>query len=167
MQLGLRLSLLELYSGGSMQIHEDVLVKGEREEIVVRALIDTGAEISIIPHSLASRIGAWSTSQAVNVAGVHGQARTFPLVVSYIYFPSLKNVGGQLTLAMSNGDELIVGMDILSPLGITIDTRTHELSVKNEIWEAFKALSAIGVIFFAGVKIVEVLSEGHSVKKPD
>lgn len=89
-----------------------------------------------------------------------------PLVVSYIYFPSLKNIGGQLTLAMSDGDELIIGMDLLSPLGITIDTGTHVLSVKNEIWEAFKALSAIGVIFFAGVKIAEVLSE-DSQSKPD
>ena len=150
-----------------MQIHEDVLVKGEREEIVGRALIDTGAEISIIPYGLAARIGAWSTNQTVNVVGVHGQVRTFPLVVSYVFFPSLKNIGGQLTLAMSDGDELIIGMDILSPLGISIDARTHVLSVKNEIWEAFKALSAIGVIFFAGVKIVEALSKGQQVIKPD
>jgi len=43
----------------------------------------------------------------------------------------------------------------LKPLGIGIETKTGELSIKNEIWEAFKTISGIGVTFFLGVKILE------------
>ena len=51
--------------------------------------------------------------------------------------------------------EPIIGMDVLKPLGIGIETKTGELSIKNEIWEAFKTISGIGVTFFLGVKILE------------
>ena len=55
--------------------------------------------------------------------------------------------------------EPIIGMDVLKPLGIGIETKTGELSIKNEIWEAFKTISGIGVAFFLGVKILEKLFE--------
>jgi Retroviral aspartyl protease. len=118
----------------------DVKLHGARDGIVETALIDTGAEISLMPLSIAANIGAWRTNQQANVVGVYGEARTLPIIVAYLYFPSLNNIGGQFVFAMSSntGQELIVGMDILKPLGITIDTKTHQISVKNEIWEAFK-----------------------------
>jgi len=50
-------------------------------------------------------------------------------------------------------------MDVLKSLGINIDTKTEELSIKHEVWEAFKTLSGIGVAFFLGVKIIEKLFE--------
>ena len=113
-----------------------------------------------MPLSIAQTIGAWSTNQQTEVVGVHGQARTLPIIVAYLYFPSLKNVGGQFAFAMSNTEqELIVGIDILKPLGITIDTKTHQLSVKNETWEAFKTLSTVGLLVYCGIKILKKLSE--------
>ena len=143
-----------------MRIYVDVKVGGETGEVIENALVDTGAEISLMPLSIATNIGAWSTNQQTNVVGVHGQARILPIVVAYLYFPSLKNVGGQFAVAMSNTEqELIVGMDILKPLGITIDTKTHQLSVKNETWEAFKTLATVGVLIYGGIKILEKLSE--------
>ncbi len=53
----------------------------------------------------------------------------------------------------------IIGMDVLKPLGITIDSRTEELLIKNVIWEAFKTLSGIGVAVFIVVKILDKLFE--------
>lgn len=143
-----------------MRIDVDVKLQGARSEIIETALIDTGAEISMMPLSIAANIGAWRTNQQTNVVGVHGETRILPIIVACLDFPSLNNVGGQFAFAMSNsGQELIVGMDILKPLGITIDTKTHQLYVKNEIWEAFKTLSAIGVLFIGGIKLLEALSE--------
>ena len=142
-----------------MRIYADVKIKGARNEIIEKALVDTGADISLMPFSLARSIGAWRTNQQVDVAGIHGEARTLPIIVANLHFPSLNNIGGRLPFAMSNTErELIVGMDILNPLGIAIDTKTHQLSVKNEIWEAFKTLAGIGVLIFGAVKVLEALS---------
>ena len=143
----------------SMSITVDTRLVGESGEITEAALIDTGAEISLMPLSTAENIGAWRTNQQTNVVGVHGQSRTLPNIAAYLYFPSLNNIGGQFAFAMSTTDEFIVGMDILKPLGITIDAKTHQLSVKNDIWEAFKTLAGIGVLFFGGVKLLEALSK--------
>jgi hypothetical protein len=46
-------------------------------------------------------------------------------------------------------------MDVLKPLGISVDTASHQLSVKNEVWEAFKTLAAIGILVVGGVKLLE------------
>jgi predicted aspartyl protease len=143
-----------------MRIYADIILQGAKNKIKTRALIDTGAKISLMPFSIATKIGAWRTNQQVNVVGIHGETKTLPIIVAYLYFPLLNNIGGQFAFAMSNIEqEVIVGMDILKPLGITIDTKTHQLSVKNEIWEAFKTLSAIGVLVIGGVKLLEALFE--------
>lgn len=143
-----------------MNIYYNVKLQGARNEIMVNGLIDTGAEISLMPLSIGVKIGAWGTNQQINVVGIHGESRTLPIIVARLYFPQLNHMGGQFAFAMSNtGQEIIVGMDILNPLGISIDTKTHQLSVKNAIWEAFKELSASGVLFIAGVKLLQALSE--------
>jgi hypothetical protein len=113
-----------------------------------------------MPFSIAANVGAWRTNQQTNVAGIFGQARMLPVIVANLYFPSLNNVGGQFAFAMDDMEqELIVGIDILNPLGITIDTRTQQLSVRNEIWEAFKILAGVGVLVFGGLKVLEALSK--------
>ena len=149
-----------------MKIQVNVKLKGERNEIIEKALVDTGAEISLMPLSMAKSIGAWHTNTQTSVVGVHGIAKTLPIIAVHLSFLSLKNIGGQFLFAMATPrpedtlePELIVGMDILKPLGIIVDTKTHRLSVKNEIWEAFKELTALGVIFFAGIKLFEALSK--------
>jgi len=143
-----------------MRIHENVRLQGARGENMERALIDTGAEISVMPLSVATNIGAWRTNQQTNIVGIFGQARMLPIIVANLYFPSLNNVGGQFAFAMSDMEqEFIVGMDILKPLGINIDTKTHQLSIKNEIWEAFKTLAGVGVLVFGGLKLLEALSK--------
>ncbi len=143
-----------------MDIYTDIKLRGARNEIIEKALIDTGAEISLLPLNIAKKIGAWSTNRQTNVVGIHGKSKTLPIIVAYFYFPLLNSVGGKFEFVASNtGKELIVGMDILKPLGITIDTKTQQLLVKNEIWEAFKTLSAVGVLVYGGVKLLEAMSE--------
>ena len=145
-----------------MRIYVEVQLQGETNSTSHSALVDTGAELSLIPSSIARNIGAWNTSQQTNVVGVHGQGRILPIVVANLYFPSLNNAGGEVAFAMSDVEqELIVGMDILRPLGIIVDTKTSELSIKNEIWEAFKTLATVGVLVWGGIKGLQKLSEGN------
>ena len=148
-----------------MRIYANVRLQGANNESVENAIIDTGAEISLMPSRIAVNIGAWCTNQQMNVVGVHGEARTLPIIVAHLHFPALNDVGGQFAFVMSNTErELLIGMDILNPLGITIDTQTHQLSIKNEIWEAFKTLAAVGVIIYGGVKLLEALSEPRELR---
>lgn len=145
-----------------MRIYVEVQLQGETNSTSHSALVDTGAELSLIPSSIARNIGAWNTSQQTNVVGVHGQGRILPIVVTNLYFPSLNNAGGEVAFAMSDVEqELIVGMDILRPLGIIVDTKTSKLSIKNEIWEAFKTLATVGVLVWGGIKALQKLSEGN------
>jgi len=143
-----------------VRIYVEVHLQGETNYTSHSALVDTGAELSLIPLSIARNIGAWSTSQQTNVVGVHGQGRILPIVIANLYFPSLNNVGGEVAFAMSDVEqELIIGMDILRPLGIIVDTKTSKLSIKNEIWEAFKTLATVGVLVWGGIKALQKLSE--------
>ncbi len=143
-----------------MRIYQTIRFQGARNTAQQNALIDTGADISMIPLRLAAMIGAWRTDQTINIKGVHGQSRTLPLGVAHIYFPSLNDIGGQFYITISNIEqEPIIGMDILRPLGISIDTRNRRLSVRNEIWEAFKTLAGVGVLTFVGIKILESVFE--------
>ncbi len=146
-----------------MKIYQDIRFKGFCGEAIEKALIDTGAEISLIPIDLARRVGAWRTNQSTNIVGIHAQRRNLPIAKTEIFFPSLGDKGGYFLVAVSDvEEEPIIGMDVLKPLGISIDTKTHQLSVKNEIWEAFKTLSAIGVLTYAGIKILEKVFEEES-----
>jgi len=139
-----------------MRIYKQIKFKGGRKETITKALIDTGASISLLPVRLARLIGAWRTDQDVNVIGIHKQSRKLPVGKVGIFFPDLGDKGGYFLVAISDiEEEPVIGMDVLKPLGISIETKTGRLTIKNEIWEAFKTLSAIGVVIFAGVKILE------------
>lgn len=143
-----------------MRIYKEIKFKGAKRETAKKSLIDTGAEISLIPINLAINVGAWRTHQNINIRGVHGLSRNLPIGKIGIFFPDLGNKGTHFLVAVSDvKNEPIIGMDVLKPIGISINTRTHELSVKNETWEAFKNLAAAGVLIFAGIKVVEELFE--------
>jgi len=143
-----------------MRIYKRIKFRGAHDETIKESLIDTGASISIIPRELAITVGAWRTDQYTIITGVHGQLKDLPIGKIGIFFPALGDKGGYFLVAVSDvEEEPIIGMDVLKPLGISIETKTGELSVKNEIWEAFKTISGIGVAFFLGVKILEKLFE--------
>jgi len=135
-------------------------VKGNTTEFPIKALIDTGAEISFLPIEIARHIGAWKTREEMDIIGVHKDVKKYPLVIAEVFFPSLNLIGGKFRWAMSDvSNEPIIGMDILKPLGITINSKNGILSIKNELWEAFKTLTAVGVIMYGAVKILGSLAE--------
>jgi len=148
-----------------MRIHASVKLQGESNELVVSALIDTEAEISMMHSTIARNIGAWHTNMLTKVEDVQGEVRTLPIVVAYLSFPPLMNIGGELAFAMSDeGGGLVIGTDILELLGITVDTKTHQLSVRKETWEAFKTLANVGVLIYTGVNTLKALSRQEGEK---
>ena len=151
-----------------MRIHVSVKLQGESNELMVSALVDTEAEISMMHSAIARNIGAWRTNMLTNVEDVQGEVRTLPIVVAYLNFPSLMNIGGELAFAMSDeGDGLIIGTDILELLGITVDTRTHQLSARNETWEAFKTLASVGALIYVRGKTLHALSRQEGETNSD
>lgn len=141
-------------------IYVNAKIGGARARLNIRSLVDTGAEISSLPENLARCIGAWKTNRQTTVVGVHNQSRTLQLIVCRIWFPSLGNIGARVPFAMTDNDqEPIIGMDVLKPMGISINTKTGVLSVQNEVWEAFKTLAGAGVAFYAGISLLEALTE--------
>ena len=55
-----------------MRIHVDVVLKGAQGEATQKALIDTGAELSLLPATSSNTIRPWATNITQNVRGVHG-----------------------------------------------------------------------------------------------
>lgn len=147
-----------------MEIRQKVLIKGERKQTLVNALIDTGASVSMLSESVAREIGAWLTNRSIHVTGVHGDTREMDVLLADISFPNISNVGGRFTFAM--GQSTIVGMDILKPLGVVIDTSTGKLRVKNDTWEAFKTLAATGAIVLGISMALGAISEGPHKRSP-
>jgi predicted aspartyl protease len=142
-----------------MRIYTDIKLKGASNEIIINALIDSGAEISLMPLRIAQNIGAWKTNEYIDIKSVHEEIKECSIIIAELYFISLNLVGGQFRFAMSDvAKEVIIGMDILKPLGITIDTKSNSLSIKNEILEAFKTLSTVGVITYGTIKLLDWLS---------
>jgi predicted aspartyl protease len=153
-----------------MRIYKSVNFQGAKSTILAKALIDTGASITLIPLGLAQKIGARLTGQSIIVSGVNDKiGRALPCGVANITFPSLDNKGGPFFLVVSDVENKpIIGIDILTPLGIHIDTKTQELSIKNESWEAFKTLTASGALFLGaleGLKALEKLLNKKQARK--
>lgn len=127
-----------------MLIYHDVRFEGTRTNTIEKSMIDTGASISMIPRRLADAVGAWPTSLHMTVEGVHKQQKTLPLAAIRISFPGLNGAGGQLLVAVSDDlDTPLIGMDILRPLGVSINAGTHQLEIRNEAFDAFRNLSAV------------------------
>lgn len=139
-----------------MAIYTNVTLAGGREQVQVSALVDTGAEISLIPNHIARSIGAWVTGQTTWVTGVHGDVREFPTVLANVFFSMLNNAGGGFPFVMSNvAKDVIVGVDIMNRLGITVDTKTGFLSIRNDVQEGLKTLLALAggaTLVFLGLK---------------
>lgn len=136
-----------------MQIRELIHLGGARGGAWPSALIDTGAEMSVIPSGVASEIGALATGRHVSLTGVHRDTKTLALMQAEMWFPDLQ-AGGWFEFAVSDhARDIIVGMDILNPLGVSIDTETGHLSRKGETFGAFFKLALISGAVLFGSKI--------------
>ncbi len=91
------------------------------------ALVDSGADNTMFPSSILQRIGARYVDM-VRMRGVYGQAQNFEL------FRVLITIAEQPfpidVIAMPEGDEIILGRDILNQLRITLDGLALETMIE-------------------------------------
>ena len=147
-----------------MNITKPIRFKGKFGELTVDSLIDTGASISMIPLDLAQQIGAWKTNDKIQIIGVNNQINLLPLGAIIVKFPMFNDVGGKLVVPVGDKETRpIIGMDIMNPLGIIIDTKTKSLSLRNTDNENLKnILAGIGTatLFVGGtILVVKILEE--------
>lgn len=141
-----------------MQIHADVTFEGAHASETHPSLIDTGAVVTLLPLDLAGRVGASDFDEVVTLSGFNGHPSRCAVIGVKATFPGLQGKGGLVRVyAMPNLDRPIIGMDIMKPMGIAIDTRTHSLTINIPMWEGFKKAAAIGTIGYATVKVFDYL----------
>jgi predicted aspartyl protease len=122
-----------------MKIYENIIYKASKGSTSLKSLIDTGATVTMIPISLAKKIGAYRTDKTIKLVGVHGQEKTCEVAVLKLYFPSLDNLGGALSVAVTDfEEEPLIGMDILSRYEIIINTQKLTLETKKPLTDLFK-----------------------------
>lgn len=141
-----------------MIIYEDVQLRGTKASVVEKALIDTGATVSLIPGHIAEQIGVWPTQERITLHNFQGEPKVIDAqyVIAELFFPALNGVGSKFAFAVDDKlENPIIGLDIMNLLGVSIDTSTGKLEIKNKVWEAFKTLSGIvgvGVLVYFGIK---------------
>ncbi|MEZ4711060.1 MAG: retroviral-like aspartic protease family protein [Caldilineaceae bacterium] len=92
---------------------------GEHTEILLTALIDSGADVTVLPEDLLIRIGAERIDKRRS-RGVYGYARTVNLYlvdiqIDTLLIPSVHAIG------VSSEDEPLIGRDVLNHLIVTLD----------------------------------------------
>ena len=85
----------------------------------VRALLDSGADATMLPESLLARIGAIRIDRQ-RARGVYGQARMVSVYlvdiqIGRLVVPLIRAIG------LSDNDEPLIGRDVLNHLIVTLD----------------------------------------------
>lgn len=99
----------------------EIIIEGrgkERDQVRQMALIDSGADGTMIPRNILRQVGGrfWESMRMRGVSGVSHEVDLYLVTI---------HVGNQpikvSAIAMPNGSELIVGRDVLNQLKITLD----------------------------------------------
>ncbi len=137
-----------------MQIRKDIIIEGLRSKIL-NVLIDTGAEMTLLPKKVADEIGVRYTGEKRFMGGAfEGLDDIIDMAIVNIKFPFLNNRNHVATVAVSTkATDILLGLDVLNQLKMTIDIHTHQIVVKNEVVEAAKT----GLMIAGGVAVVGVI----------
>lgn len=145
-----------------MQIRKEVTLRGFNTK-TVNALIDTGAAVTLIPKKLADELGVKYLNKKQKLSGAFsGGEDLVDIALIDIIFPWLGNINHVTEIAVSSkATDTLIGLDILMPLNISINTQTHELTVKNQIVDAAKTgLAVVGGAAIIGFVLYLLFGDG-------
>lgn len=147
------------------RIEKPVTFTGSQGTTTVTAIIDTGATTTLLPRSIAADIGTHATGFRRWVGGIAG-GEDMEFAIAGVTFPTLGK-GNQILVAISDNFPVpLIGMDVMSPMGITIDTESGEFKLNNKLWEAFKTVSAVVVAGGGAVAVISAIGEALSTPAP-
>ncbi len=96
----------------------------EEPQLAVRALVDTRADITVVPEPTAVALGLPRVG-SIEVASYGGDVASVPT-----YAARLEVAGTVATVeVLADGDELLLGRDVLNRHRITLDGPVEELRV--------------------------------------
>lgn len=122
-----------------MKIKKDIVFEGISGKSV-NAVIDTGASYTLLPKRIADEIGVRYTGERLKLGGAFlGLSDNTHIAIANIKFPFLNNLTYSSRIAVSErAKNTLIGMDVLNPLKIVVDTRTGELTIKDDLVELAK-----------------------------
>ncbi len=94
------------------------------------ALVDSGADVTLVPVSLLEDIGAWESESGV-LRSQFGDAHAVSLYLVTIQVEDTR-LPGVYVAADDSGTELILGRDVLNKLAIFLDGPLQETSVLDD-----------------------------------
>lgn len=155
----------------------DIRKKG----LQVDAVVDTGADISVVSPSIIRQVfgdkqAPYGLVSVTDFTGVQSMIKTVPMTIT------LETKRGQLISAQVEclqgaSDEVTIGADVLSMLGlsVTLDYKKNQVLVERYSWESFEdevasIFRAIGAtvkhnVSLAGFQIDIVVSESTASKQ--
>lgn len=104
-----------------------VSAPGSEAGTLLRALVDTGADLCVVPERLADEIGLPAVSQVL-VRGFGGVYRPAVLYAATLEYGKIMSVCEVLAL----GDEALVGRDLLRRLTLLLDGPLQILEVRGK-----------------------------------
>lgn len=105
-------------------IHQDVRLEAKKAA-VVRMLVDTGATFSVIPPSLARRLGIKRPRRFVNVRLADRRKVRLGADVAIVRIDGRE---APTTILVGDVDEPILGVEALEALGLVVDPARKRLS---------------------------------------
>lgn len=135
-----------------MQIRETISFEGKKGSKSVEALIDTGAEVTLIPKSLADELIDEYLEKKLRLKSASGHVTEANVAYMKVGFPSLNNISyvGEIAI-IDNNDTILIGLDILNALNIHVDSKNRTIYLSNETLEAAKTgLAVVGGVALIG-----------------
>lgn len=102
-----------------------VAAPGSQAAVLVAAIVDSGADCTLIPASIPRSLGLPKVDQ-VDIEGIEGHAQTAPVHAALVEFAG----GGVLARVVAYGTEAIVGRDLLESVTVTLAGPKRELSIR-------------------------------------
>ncbi|MFT5196642.1 MAG: putative aspartyl protease [Cellvibrionaceae bacterium] len=101
----------------------------DADPITVQALIDSGADGTMLPSRILRRIGA-SFVDSVHMSGVSGISQSIDQFLVRITIGDTV-IGGIEALSVSNQMEAIIGRDVLNQLVVVLDGLASEITISD------------------------------------
>jgi len=106
-------------------IRINAILEGKNRRLSAKALVDTGASLSVIPRSIARRLGL-SPFKSYSVEFADGRIRRLPVATAGI---RVNGRSAPASVLIAPKGEVLLGAETMELLGITVDPGRRRLKM--------------------------------------